>query len=237
MSETRSDPEYIEALFSAIAPKYDLMNSVLSLTRHKAWRRYAVGLSGLKPGGRALDVCCGTGDFAFDLAKVAGAEGRAIGLDFAVPMVKIAREKTRRKRVANVEFVVGDACELPFEDDSFDCVTVGFGIRNIPDVDKAVGEMARVVKPGGRVVCLEISHVRSPILRIPWKIYFYALTPYTARVFRARKSAYEYLPQSVREFMSREELAERFGKAGLVDVAYHDMMFGAVCVHVGTKPA
>ena len=97
--------------------------------------------------------------------------------------------------------------------------------------------MARVVRPGGKVVCLEISRVRSPIARIPWMLYFHALTPYTAVAFRAERSAYQYLPKSVKEFMSREELAARFKKAGLVDVAYRDMMFGAVCVHVGTKPA
>jgi len=237
MTHTPSGPEYVKALFSEIAPKYDLMNSVLSLTRHKAWRRYGVGLSGLRPGGRALDVCCGTGDFAFDLARIAGAEGHVVGLDFAGPMVELARQKARKRRADNVEFVLGDARDLPFDDESFDCATVGFGIRNIPDVDRALGEMARVVKPGGKVVCLEISQVKSPILRAAWKLYFHVLTPYTARVFGANASAYEYLPRSVREFMTREELASHFEKAGLVDVIYHDMMFGAVCVHVGTKPA
>jgi demethylmenaquinone methyltransferase/2-methoxy-6-polyprenyl-1,4-benzoquinol methylase len=235
LSGSEKEPS-VEALFSAIAPKYDLMNSVLSLGRHKAWRRRAAQMSGLGPGGRALDVCCGTGDFALDLARIAGAEGHVIGLDFARPMIDLAKEKAGRKRVANVEFVVGNARSLPFEDNSFDCATVGFGIRNIPDVDEALGEMARVVRPGGKVVCLEISRVRSPILRIPWMLYFYALTPYTALVFRAGRSAYEYLPKSVKEFMSREELAARFEAAGLMDVAYHDMMFGVVCVHIGTKP-
>jgi len=236
LSGSEKEPS-VEALFSAIAPKYDLMNSVLSLGKHKAWRRWAARMSGLGPGGWALDVCCGTGDFALDLARIAGAEGHVIGLDFARPMIDLAKEKAGRKRVANVEFVVGNARSLPFEDNSFDCATVGFGIRNIPDVDEALGEMARVVRPGGKVVCLEISRVRSPILRIPWMLYFYALTPYTALVFRAGRSAYEYLPKSVKEFMSREELAARFEAAGLTDVAYHDMTFGAVCVHIGTKPA
>ncbi len=235
LSGSEKEPS-VEALFSAIAPKYDLMNSVLSLGKHKAWRRWAARMSGLGPGGRALDVCCGTGDFAFDLAAIAGAEGHVIGLDFARPMIDLAKQKAGRKRVANVEFVVGNARSLPFEDNSFDCATVGFGIRNIPDVDGALGEMARVVRPGGKVVCLEISRVRSPIPRVGWMLYFYALTPYTALAFRAKRSAYEYLPKSVREFMSREELAARFEAAGLMDVAYHDMMFGVVCVHIGTKP-
>lgn len=239
MSNSLSGPEkeaYVKALFSAIAPKYDLMNSVLSLSRHKAWRRRAVAISGLKPGGKALDVCCGTGDFAFDLARAAGSDGQVIGIDFAEPMIELARKKAARTGLANIEFVVGNACDLPFEDCCFDCVTVGFGIRNVADVDRAISEMARVTRPGGKIVCLEISQVRSPVLRIPWMLYFYALTPYMARLFRARRSAYEYLPQSVKEFMSREELAQRFSNVGLIDVYFQDLMLGVVCIHSGTKP-
>ncbi len=235
-SPSGADKEaYVESLFSAIAPKYDFMNSVLSLTRHKAWRRYAVSLSGLKPGERALDVCCGTGDFSFDLANAVGAEGSVVGVDFAAPMIELAKAKAGRLKRDNIEFLVGNACDLPFEDNSFDCVTVGFGIRNVADIDKALGEMVRVTKPGGKVICLEISQVHSPILRLPWMLYFYVLTPYAARFLKARRSAYEYLPQSVRDFMSREELAARFEKSGLQDVRFHDMMFGAVCIHIGTK--
>lgn len=239
MSNSLSGPEkeaYVKALFSAIAPKYDLMNSVLSLSMHKAWRRRAVAISGLKPGGTALDVCCGTGDFAFDLAKTAGPDGQVTGIDFAEPMIELAKAKAAQGNIRNVDFMVGNASDLPFADESFDCATVGFGIRNVADVDRVLSEMARVTRPGGKVVCLEISQVRSPVLRIPWMLYFCALTPYTARLFRARRSAYEYLPQSVKEFMSREELAQRFSNAGLIDVCFEDMMFGAVCIHSGAKP-
>jgi demethylmenaquinone methyltransferase/2-methoxy-6-polyprenyl-1,4-benzoquinol methylase len=236
-SPSGADKEaYVESLFSAIAPKYDFMNSVLSLTRHRAWRRHAVSMSGLRPGGRALDVCCGTGDFAFDLSNAVGSEGSVVGVDFAAPMIELAKAKASRGGRHNIEFLVGNACNLPFEDESFDCVTVGFGIRNVGNIDKTLGEMARVTKPGGKVICLEISQVRSPILRLPWMLYFYVLTPYAARLFKARRSAYEYLPQSVRDFISREELAARFEKSGLCDVRFHDMMFGAVCIHIGTKP-
>ena len=112
-----------------------------------------------------------------------------------------------------------------------------FGLRNVANVGSAVAEMARVVKTGGRVVCLEISKVRSPMISLPWKLWFYVLTPYTARLFRGRREAYEYLPRSVMTFMSREELASQFVSNGLTDVKYYDLMFGAVCVHVGTKGA
>ena len=227
---------FVERMFSSVAPKYDFMNSVLSLTRHKAWRRFAVSKSGLELGGCALDVCCGTGDFAFELARKVGDEGAVTGIDFSVPMIELAKRKAGRVGCDWVEFFVGNAGRLPFPDDSFDCVTVGFGLRNVADVSQALAEMTRVTKPGGKVLNLEISKVESGLLSLPWKLYFYALTPYTARLFRARKSAYEYLPRSVKEFMSREEMAAEFEKSGLRDVGFHDLMFGAVCLHVGTKP-
>lgn len=239
MSRSTADYEkeaYIEGLFSAIAPRYDLLNTVLSFAMHKSWRRFAVSVSGLKPGGSALDVCCGTGDFVIELARRGGEGGRAIGVDFSLPMIELARRKTSRGIPGWVSFVAANACRLPFADCSFDCVTVGFGLRNVADIRAAIGEMARVVKPGGRVVCLEVSHVRSRLLALPWKLYFYALTPYTARLFRGKREAYEYLPRSVKGFMSREDLKREFETCGLRDVDCRDLTFGAVCVHVGTKP-
>jgi len=227
---------YVEGLFSSIADKYDLLNTVLSLSRHKAWRRYAVSKAGLGMGGSALDVCCGTGDFAFDLADRAGESGCVVGVDFSAPMIELARAKAARRSREWVTFFVANACRLPFQDNSFDCVTVGFGLRNLADIDAGLSEMVRVTKPGGKIVCLEISKVTLPILKPLWKLYFYALTPYTAVFFRTKWAAYEYLPQSVKEFMSREELAERFRRSGLMDVTFSDLMFGAVCVHVGIKP-
>ena len=227
---------YVEGLFSSIAPKYDLLNNVLSLTRHKAWRRFAVSKSNLEPGGCALDVCCGTGDFAFALADRVGESGRVVGVDFSAPMIDLARHKAQKMHCGNTSFSVANACKLPFPDNSFDCVTVGFGLRNVADIDMALAEMSRVVKPGGRVICLEISKVRAWFLSLPWKFYFYVLTPYTASLLRAKRSAYKYLPQSVKEFMSREELAARFEKSGLRDVNFYDLTFGVVCVHVGVKP-
>ena len=234
---TRQQKEaYIEGLFSSIASKYDLLNTILSLTRHKTWRRYAVSKSNLQLGGCALDVCCGTGDFAFELADRVGPGGRVVGIDFSMPMIEIAKHKAQRQSYFNVEFDQANVCCLPFEDNSFDCVTIGFGLRNVADLNLAISEMVRVVKPGGMVVNLEISQVRLPVLSWLWKLYFYTLTPYTAQLFRARRSAYEYLPESVKGFISREELAAAFENCGLTDVNYYDLTFGTVCVHAGTKP-
>jgi len=226
---------YVEGLFSAVAGKYDLMNSVLSLTRHRAWRRFAVSKAGLRPGDSALDVCCGTGDFAFELAREVGKDGRVVGTDFSEPMLTLARAKAARRGMQGIEFTAANTCELPFDDGSFDCVTVGFGVRNLADVDAGLAEMARVLKPGGRLVCLETGEVRSRLLKLPWKLYFHVFTPYAARLMGAKKWAYEYLPASAREFLTREELARRFEKHDLCDVAVFDLMFGAVCVHLGTK--
>jgi demethylmenaquinone methyltransferase/2-methoxy-6-polyprenyl-1,4-benzoquinol methylase len=183
-----------------------------------------------------LDVCCGTGDFALELVKRVGGSGRVVGADFSVPMIELARRKAARLGNGNIELVAANACRLPFSDDVFDCVTVGFGLRNVADVSAAVREMARVTKPGGRVISLEISRVKSPLLSIPWRLYFYALTPYVATALRAKRRDYEYLPRSVKGFMSKQDLARVFEKCGLVDVDCHGLTFGTVSVHVGVKP-
>ncbi|MGI6294625.1 MAG: bifunctional demethylmenaquinone methyltransferase/2-methoxy-6-polyprenyl-1,4-benzoquinol methylase UbiE [Armatimonadota bacterium] len=233
---TQSEKEaYVESLFSAIAGRYDLMNSVLSLTRHRAWRRHAVRLADLKPGGSALDCCCGTGDFAFELARAVGKQGRVVGVDFSQPMIELANKKAAQSRIGYIEFIAANACELPFADDSFDCVTIGFGVRNLADIDAGLMEIARVLKPHGRLVCLETGEVQSRLLRLPWKFYFHILTPYAAVIMGARKWAYEYLPRSAKGFLSRTELAAKFENCGLSDVYISDLMFGAVCIHIGKK--
>lgn len=225
----------MESLFSSVAPKYDLLNTVLSLARHKAWRRFAVSKSGLEPGGSALDVCCGTGDFALELAGRVEKNGRVVGVDFSGPMIDLARQKAKRLGCEWVNFIEANALDLPFADGSFDCATVGFGLRNVADVRVALSEMARVVRPGGKVISLEIGTARPPLLSLTWKLCFRALTPRTARLFGAERGAYEYLPRSVEQFMSREELAAEFERAGLCEVSVYNLMFGVVYVHVGTK--
>ncbi|MGB9620229.1 MAG: ubiquinone/menaquinone biosynthesis methyltransferase, partial [Armatimonadota bacterium] len=184
---------YIENLFSSIAPRYDLINTLLSLTRHKAWRRFAVEKSGVSAGGRALDVCCGTGDFAFELARVVGPTGRVVAIDFSAPMLNIAEKKARERGFHQVEFREANACRLPFADSSFDCATIGFGLRNVPSIESVLREMTRVVRPQGRVVSLEILGIRSWPAATFWRLYFDFLAPHAARLLGGRREAYEYL--------------------------------------------
>lgn len=235
--KTRSEKEaYVRDLFATIAPRYDLLNGVLSLNRHKKWRREAVRDSRITVGQEALDVCTGTGDLAFELAKRAGKTGRVAGIDFAPPMVEIAKSKADKKGLSKVSFMVADACSLPFADNSFDCATIAFGLRNVADVNAALSEMRRVVRPGGRVVCLEINRVTSPVFSVLWRLYFYGLSPHLARLFKGNRDAYNYLPDSVKSWYSREELAAEFEKAGLAHVLWRDMTLGTVCLHTGIKP-
>lgn len=183
-----------------------------------------------------MDVCCGTGDFALELARVAGERGLVVGADFAAPMLELARRKASRTGCVWVSLVQANACRLPFADGSFDCVTVGFGLRNVADLPAAISEMARVIRPGGRAVSLEICGAMPRALQPFWRVYFDVLAPVVARLFRGKRDAYEYLPRSVRGFLSPAQLAEEFQRCGLTNVEFHRLMFGAVYVHIGTKP-
>lgn len=235
--EGKAKEEYVKRLFSSIAGKYDTLNQVLSLSLHHRWRKEAVRMSGVTKGSTVLDICTGTGDLAFCFADFVGEDGKVIGTDFAQPMLDIAVSKAKMKNATNVSFAYADASDQPFDSDLFDCVSVAFGLRNTSDVQKAVFEMARCTKPGGYVVSLEIGRVKIPFVSALWKLFFCMLTPVIASLFRAKREAYEYLPESVQKFMSKEELTEIFSRCGLVDVVCKEMTFGAVYLHVGKKTA
>ena len=240
---------YINRLFATIAPRYDLLNSVISLGNHKRWRKTAVRMSGLTKGGKALDAATGTGDFAIDLARVAGESGMVVGIDFCLPMLEIAARKIGERSTRHAEPVearrmsgespitlaAANAESLPFESESFDCATIGFALRNVSSVPATIAELARVVKPGGRVVSLEMVRPTAPILTPLWRMYFFKVMPALARIFGAEGEAYDYLPRSVARFYSREELAEVFRDSGLSNVTARGLMLGLVCIHMGIK--
>jgi demethylmenaquinone methyltransferase / 2-methoxy-6-polyprenyl-1,4-benzoquinol methylase len=218
----------VRAMFDRIARVYDLMNSVMTAGLHHRWRERAADLAALEPGGRALDVACGTGDLAIELARRVGPDGTVVGSDFSDPMLDVARRKS-----ADVRWEWGNALELPYPDDGFDAATVGFGARNFSDLDRGLAEMARVVRPGGRVVVLEITVPRRPPLSTFFSIWFDRIVPALGRV-AGDPDAYAYLPSSVKRFPGPEALAARMHGAGLDDVRWILTAGGIIALHVGT---
>jgi demethylmenaquinone methyltransferase / 2-methoxy-6-polyprenyl-1,4-benzoquinol methylase len=224
---------YVQEMFDSIAPRYDLLNSLMSLRLHYVWRRVATKQAGLKPGDTALDVCTGTGDFAFELAKSVGNGGTVHATDFSEQMLVYGRQKGKEQ--PNVFFSQADTQHLPFEDSRFDAVTVGFGIRNVADIPQGVREMARVAKVGGRVVILEFSTPQNPVFARLYHFYSYSLMPALGALIAGSKRAYTYLPSSIEKFYSREALKSIMEEAGLANITIQNLLFGAVVIHTGVK--
>ena len=221
----------VQGMFAEIAPTYDRLNSIMSLRLHHRWRSYAVSKLNLQPGDSALDVCCGTGDFMAPLQRTVGSQGKVFGVDFCLPMLEVARSKLQ---TPNSKLALGDACQLPIQADSVQAVSVGWGIRNVPDIDGAHRELFRVLKPGGRFVSLDMAVPRNPLIRIPSQFVGKILLPRIGALFGKTK-AYTYLPKSTQRFKSREELKSSMEQAGFKDVGYKDLFFGNICVHWGQK--
>jgi demethylmenaquinone methyltransferase/2-methoxy-6-polyprenyl-1,4-benzoquinol methylase len=218
-------------MFDRIAGPYDLMNRLMTAGLDQRWRALAAQETGLGPGGTAIDTCCGTGDLALAVARLLGPTGRVTGADFSVGMLDRARAKDPGPGTAPVEWVRADAMALPFADASFDAATVAFGVRNLPDAEGGVRELARVVRPGGRVVCLEITQPSEPPLSWFYDLWFDRLIPVVGRVLD--DTAYSYLPASVRRFPGPDELGAMFWRAGLEQVRYRLLGGGIVALHVG----
>lgn len=227
----------VRSMFDRIVPRYDLMNRLMTGGRDIAWRKRVARMAlASAPDGhpRVLDVATGTGDLAFAMAN-GGASG-VVGLDFSEEMIAAARKKAA-KRGGKVEFVVGDAMDLPYPDGTFDACTVSFGLRNMPDYDAAIGSMARILKPGGRFVCLEMTPFHRPVLGPLFRLYFERIMPIVGGLLSGSPAAYKYLPQSVEAFPPAHDLAERMRTSGLEDVQYALLGFGTVAIHSGTKAA
>ncbi|HTX68445.1 MAG TPA: ubiquinone/menaquinone biosynthesis methyltransferase [Thermoleophilia bacterium] len=233
------DPSHIEAMFGDIAGRYDLMNRLMTGGLDGRWRRAAAAAARLAAGDEALDACCGTGDLTFTLAESCPACA-VTGLDFTPEMLACARQKAearaRSGRPGPREFVQGDLLALPFEEDRFAAVTVGWGVRNVPDVPLAFREMARVTRPGGRVVCLESTQAPDGAGKRLHAIWQGHVVPLMGRVVTGDGDAYSYLPASVAAFPRAEELAAIMAGAGLTNVRYRRFGFGAVALHVGEVP-
>ena len=220
--------QQVRAMFDRIAGVYDLMNSVMTAGLHHDWRERAADLAELEPGAAVLDVATGTGDLAIVLERRVGEAGRVVGSDFSEGMLELARAKS-----STIEFELGNALELSYADDEFDAATVGFGARNFSDLDAGLAEMARVVRPGGRVVVLEFTNPTRPPLSWFFELWFDRVVPILGRLARDPE-AYAYLPSSVRRFPDPHELAARLAGAGLERVRYLITGGGIVVIHVGT---
>jgi demethylmenaquinone methyltransferase/2-methoxy-6-polyprenyl-1,4-benzoquinol methylase len=228
--------QYVETMFDRIAPRYDLMNRLMTFGMDQRWRRFVVSQAVPPVGGIALDVATGTGDIAIALAQRIGPSGTVIATDFSREMLRPGPGKATKAGVGTiVRFMAADALALPFANDAFDCVTSGFAMRNVTDIERAFREMYRVTKPGGRVVCLEVAKPSVPLVRWLHGCYFRRVVPLIGRIVTGQKEAYTYLPESARTFPPPPALAAVMERAGLRAVRYHYRSLGAVAVHVGTK--
>lgn len=228
--------KFVHSVFESIAPSYDKMNDILSFRRHKAWRRFTLDRMKLPADVYALDVCCGTCDWAIGIAERSQG-GRVVGLDFSQSMLDQGKLKLAKHGLQQrIELVHGNAMELPFADNTFDTVTIGFALRNVPDLEKVLAEMGRVVKPGGQVVSLELSKPTLPLFRSIYYFYFNRLLPWIGKLAANRYEQYRWLPQSLIEFPDYKQLAGIFENVGLQQVETYPLMGGIAAVHIGHKP-
>ncbi|PLS16351.1 bifunctional demethylmenaquinone methyltransferase/2-methoxy-6-polyprenyl-1,4-benzoquinol methylase [Bacillus sp. M6-12] len=231
----QSKEERVHHVFENIYDKYDKMNSVISFKQHIIWRRATMNLMNVKKGSSALDLCCGTADWSISLSKATGPEGKVTGLDFSKNMLKIGEQKVKELNLQNIRLIHGNAMDLPFEDNSFDYVTIGFGLRNVPDYMQVLKEMNRVLKPGGMAVCLETSQPTMPGFKQLYYFYFRYMMPLFGKLFAKSFQEYSWLQESARDFPGMQELARMFKEAGFVDVAFKSHSGGVAATHFGYK--
>ncbi|WP_449536754.1 demethylmenaquinone methyltransferase [Ferdinandcohnia sp. Marseille-Q9671] len=231
----QSKEQRVHHVFEKIYKNYDKMNSVISFQQHKAWRKDTMKRMNVQKGASALDLCCGTADWTIALANAVGPTGKVIGLDFSKNMLKIGQEKVKNLQLDQVQLVHGNAMELPFDDNSFDYVTIGFGLRNVPDYLTVLKEMYRVVKPGGKVVCLETSQPTLIGFKQLYFFYFRFVMPVFGKLFAKSYEEYSWLQESARDFPGMKELAKMFEEAGLTNVEVKPYTLGVAAMHLGYK--
>ncbi len=225
-------PAYVHRAFSAIAGRYDLLNTLLSFNLDRGWRRAAVAALGPSGQQAILDVATGTGMLARELQRKLGPGGKVLGVDFCLPMLLRARGLAD-----NIHPLLADAERLPFADACLDGATVAFGLRNVPDMEAALRETVRVVRPGGKVVCLEFSRPRHPVLRALHRLYLLRVLPMLGWLISGDREAYVYLPRSIMAFPSADELRSAMERAGLVNTGYRFLAWGIVAIHFGARAA
>jgi demethylmenaquinone methyltransferase/2-methoxy-6-polyprenyl-1,4-benzoquinol methylase len=229
--------EYVLDQFDRIAQRYDLTNDAISMGMHRNWKKRAVDELACRADGSYLDVCCGTGDLALRIAERLGAGGKVTGLDFSKNMLEVAAGRCMHRRYITeppeVSFIQGDAQNLPFPDNSFDGAIISFGLRNLTDLQRGLDEMSRVVKPGGRVLNLDVGHPTLPLYTQAFNAWFSLVVPVIGLVLQNDRKAYTYLPESAKAYPKPDQISQMFASAGLSSVRHIPLSFGSVALHVG----
>lgn len=223
-------------VFNSVAASYDLMNDLMSVGIHRLWKRFTIELSGVRRGNAVLDIAGGTGDLAAKFAEIVGPEGRVVLADINDAMLEVGRDKLLDEgRIGNIEFVQADAQFLPFPDDSFDCITIAFGLRNVTDKDLALRSMLRVLKPGGRLLVLEFSKPESELLSKAYDTYSFRVLPVMGQLVANDSESYQYLAESIRMHPDQDTLRDMMEDAGFTQCEFHNMTGGIVALHRGVK--
>lgn len=225
----------VHQVFERIAPQYDPMNSIISFQLHRRWRRDVMKRMAVKPGSKILDVCCGTGEWSLALAKAAGPAGHVTGVDFSRQMLSVAKKKTGSIDAASIDWQMGNAMALRFDDDQFNYVTIGFGLRNVADHKQVLMELYRVVKPGGMLVCLETSQPEMPGWKQLFRFYFHYIMPFFGKIFAKSFQEYAWLQESTELFPNKKQLQNDFEQAGFQQVQVKSYAGGVAAMHMGIK--
>jgi demethylmenaquinone methyltransferase/2-methoxy-6-polyprenyl-1,4-benzoquinol methylase len=226
----------VRAVFDSVAGNYDLMNDLMSLGAHRVWKAFTLSQTGLRPGQRALDVAGGTGDLSRGMSRQVGSDGRVVLTDINEQMLTHGRDALIDKGiVGNVSYALANAECLPFPDASFDCVTIGFGLRNVTDKQAALNSMARVLRPGGQLLVLEFSHPVAPGLKPIYDAYSFTALPWLGKIVAKDTASYKYLAESIRRFPEQRTLLSMMQTAGLEACKYHNLSGGIVALHRGWK--
>jgi len=227
----------VVGVFHSVAAKYDVMNDLMSAGIHRVWKRFTIEVSGVRKGNSVLDVAGGTGDLTAKFSRLVGPEGRVVLADINDSMIAVGRDKlTDVGVVDNIEFVQANAECLPFEDNTFDVVSIAFGLRNVTDKDAALRSMLRVLKPGGRLLVLEFSHPENAMLQKAYDTYSFSILPKLGQLVAGDAESYQYLAESIRMHPDQETLKGMMQEAGFEQVDYYNMTGGIVALHKGTKP-
>ena len=234
--ETDAKAGMVADVFHSVASRYDLMNDLMSGGIHRIWKRFTIELSGVRTGNTVLDIAGGTGDLAARFARIVGDDGKVILADINESMLQVGRDKLLDSgHHGNIEFVQADAQYLPFPDDSFDCITIAFGLRNVTNKETALASMLRVLKPGGRLLVLEFSKPQSELLGKVYDTYSFRVLPLMGRLVANDADSYQYLAESIRMHPDQEALKDMMEDAGFGRVEFHNMTGGIVALHRGIK--